>query len=131
GQSQPKPMEVPEHYGLSDFDFSVLQNTEGLQQDGPKTLILTWPKGPQRIRRRLRSQFRLGILPLITLSPFTCMPTTTVATKKRANNTRNKTRSDKVSAFNIEKAGIDLNSPVEDLVYMGSHDTDVTKNRSE
>ncbi|GJX38190.1 phospholipase-like protein [Tanacetum coccineum] len=38
GQSQPKPMEVPEHYGLSDFDFSVLQNTEGLQQDGPKTL---------------------------------------------------------------------------------------------
>ncbi|GJU74205.1 hypothetical protein Tco_1265610 [Tanacetum coccineum] len=28
GQSQPKPMEVPEHYGLSDFDFSVLQNTE-------------------------------------------------------------------------------------------------------
>ncbi|GJS26674.1 hypothetical protein Tco_0487294 [Tanacetum coccineum] len=28
-------------------------------------------------------------------------------------------------AFNIEKAGIDLNSPVEDLVYMGSHDTDV------
>ncbi|GJZ85498.1 hypothetical protein Tco_0650837 [Tanacetum coccineum] len=29
GQSQPKPMEVPEHYGLSDFDFSVLQNNGG------------------------------------------------------------------------------------------------------
>ncbi|GJW12446.1 hypothetical protein Tco_1578273 [Tanacetum coccineum] len=33
GQSKPKPVEVHEHYGLSDFDFSVLQNTK----DGPKT----------------------------------------------------------------------------------------------
>ncbi|GKF89135.1 hypothetical protein Tco_0263098 [Tanacetum coccineum] len=31
-------MEVPEHYGLFEFDFSVLQNMEGLQQDKPKTL---------------------------------------------------------------------------------------------
>ncbi|GJX23969.1 hypothetical protein Tco_0228414 [Tanacetum coccineum] len=53
------------------------------------------------------------------------MPTTTVAPKKRANNIRNKTRNDKVSAFNLGKAGIDLNSLVEDLVYMGSRDTDV------
>nr|GEV71059.1 hypothetical protein [Tanacetum cinerariifolium] len=37
------------------------------------------------------------------LSPFTCMPTTTVAPKKRANNIRNKTRNDKVSAFNLGK----------------------------
>nr|GEV29553.1 hypothetical protein [Tanacetum cinerariifolium] len=37
GQTKPKPVEVREHYGLSDFDFSVLQNTEGLRQDGPKT----------------------------------------------------------------------------------------------
>ncbi|GKB93301.1 ribonuclease H-like domain-containing protein, partial [Tanacetum coccineum] len=37
GQSKPKPVEVREHYRLSDFDFSVLQNTEGLRQDGPKT----------------------------------------------------------------------------------------------
>nr|GFC16511.1 phospholipase-like protein [Tanacetum cinerariifolium] len=33
GQSKPKSVEVREHYGLSDFDFSVLQNTE----DGPKS----------------------------------------------------------------------------------------------
>nr|GEU79363.1 hypothetical protein [Tanacetum cinerariifolium] len=72
GQSKPKPVEVRKHYELSDFDFSVLQNTEGLRQDGPKTFtkqasssFLTWPKGPQLIRRRLRSQFYLGILPLI------------------------------------------------------------------
>ncbi|GJS41801.1 phospholipase-like protein [Tanacetum coccineum] len=213
GQSQPKPMEVPEHYGLSDFDFSVLQNTEGLQQDGPKTLTKqssssffdmaqrtpTYPKtfeepissrhptshhGTPKIATPMplqgfapwssTNQARPSVIPatphIVTplsqqgfplcsstnqagpsqnhdvgvvnrdemprgkretfpskyqLSPFTCMPTTTVAPKKRANNTRNKTRSDKVSAFNIEKAGIDLNSPVEDLVYMGSHDTDV------
>nr|GEY56425.1 RNA-directed DNA polymerase, eukaryota [Tanacetum cinerariifolium] len=37
GQSKPKPVEVREHYGLSNFDFSVLQNTKGLRQDGPKT----------------------------------------------------------------------------------------------
>ncbi|GJY76650.1 phospholipase-like protein [Tanacetum coccineum] len=184
GQSQPKPMEVPEHYGLSDFDFSVLQNTEGLQQDGPKTLTKqssssffdmaqrtpTYPKtfeepissrhptshhgtpkiatpmplqgfapwsstnqaGPSQnhdvgvVNRDEMPRGKRETFPSkYQLSPFTCMPTTTVAPKKRANNTRNKTRSDKVSAFNIEKAGIDLNSPVEDLVYMGSHDTDV------
>nr|GEZ81939.1 purine permease [Tanacetum cinerariifolium] len=28
GQSKPKPVEVREHYGLSDFDFSILQNTK-------------------------------------------------------------------------------------------------------
>nr|GEZ81562.1 F-box domain-containing protein [Tanacetum cinerariifolium] len=59
------------------------------------------------------------------LSPFTCMPTTTVAPRKRSNNIRNLTRNDKVLAFNLGKAGIDLNSSVEDLVYMGSRDTDV------
>ncbi|GJT68796.1 phospholipase-like protein [Tanacetum coccineum] len=200
-------MEIPEHYGLSDFDFS------GLQQDGPKTLTKqssssffdmaqrtpTYPKtfeepissrhptshhGTPKIATPMplqgfapwssTNQARPSVIPatphIVTplsqqgfplcsstnqagpsqnhdvgvvnrdemprgkretfpskyqLSPFTCMPTTTVAPKKRANNTRNKTRSDKVSAFNIEKAGIDLNSPVEDLVYMGSHDTDV------
>nr|GEW43072.1 putative reverse transcriptase domain, reverse transcriptase zinc-binding domain protein [Tanacetum cinerariifolium] len=37
GQSKPKLVEVREHYGLSDFDFSVLQNTEGLRHDEPKT----------------------------------------------------------------------------------------------
>nr|GEV97421.1 auxin response factor 6-like isoform X1 [Tanacetum cinerariifolium] len=59
------------------------------------------------------------------LSPFTCMPTTKVAPKKRANNIRNKTMNTKVSAFNLGKASIDLNSSVEDLFYMGSRDTDV------
>nr|GEZ47401.1 hypothetical protein [Tanacetum cinerariifolium] len=58
------------------------------------------------------------------LSPFTCMPTTTVAPKKRANNIRNTTRNAKVSPFNLGKASIDLNSPVGELMYMGSCATD-------
>ncbi|GJV66970.1 phospholipase-like protein [Tanacetum coccineum] len=146
GQSQPKPMEVPEHYGLSDFDFSVLQNTEArpsvipatphivtpLSQQGFAPWSSTNQAGPSQnhdvgvVNRDEMPRGKRETFPSkYQLSPFTCMPTTTVAPKKRANNTRNKTRSDKVSAFNIEKAGIDLNSPVEDLVYMGSHDTDV------
>ncbi|GJW69499.1 phospholipase-like protein, partial [Tanacetum coccineum] len=200
GQSQPKPMEVPEHYGLSDFDFSVLQNTESSSSffdmaqrtpTYPKTFEEPIPSrhptsqpGSPKITTPMplqgfapwssTNQARPSVIPATPyiatpmsqqgfslwssinqggpsqnhdvgvvnpdemprgkretlpskyqVSPFTCMPTTTVAPKKRANNTRNKTRSDQVSAFNIEKAGIDLNSPVEDLVYMGSHDTDV------
>ncbi|GKD73224.1 phospholipase-like protein, partial [Tanacetum coccineum] len=205
GQSKPKPVEVSEHYGLSDFDFSVLQNTEGLRQDGPKTFTTSHPGtplqgfGPWSSTNQARpsvipatphiatpmsqqrfapwsstNQARPSVIPATPhiatpmsqqgfplwsstnqagpsqnhdvgvvnpdemprgkretfpskyqLSPFTCMPTTTVAPKKRANNTRNKTRNDKVSAFNLGKACIDLNSPVEDLVYMGSSDTDV------
>nr|GEZ04745.1 hypothetical protein [Tanacetum cinerariifolium] len=58
------------------------------------------------------------------LSPFTCMPTTTVAPKKRANNIRNTMRNAKVSPFNLGKASIDLNSPVGELMYMGSCATD-------
>ncbi|GJZ54780.1 phospholipase-like protein [Tanacetum coccineum] len=44
GQSQPKLMEVPEHYGLSDFDFSFLQNTELMIRVGPLVLVITVAK---------------------------------------------------------------------------------------
>ncbi|GJW35429.1 phospholipase-like protein [Tanacetum coccineum] len=58
------------------------------------------------------------------LSPFTCMPTTTVAPNKGAKNIRNTTRNAKVSPFNLGKASIDLNSPVGELMYMGLRATD-------
>ncbi|GKC69955.1 phospholipase-like protein [Tanacetum coccineum] len=56
------------------------------------------------------------------LSPFTCLPETTVAPKKRANNITNTTRNAIVSPFNLGKAGIDLNS--QELMYLGSRATD-------
>ncbi|GJU33603.1 hypothetical protein Tco_1181957 [Tanacetum coccineum] len=185
GQSKSKPMEVHEHYGLSDFDFSVLQNTE----DGPKTFTKqtsnsffdmdqrtpTYPNtleepipsrhptsypgtsqnpgtphiatpmaqqgfapwsstnqadpsqnpdvdrvNPDEMRRGKRET----IPSKYQLSPFTCMPTTTVAPNKGAKNIRNTTRNAKVSPFNLGKASIDLNSPVGELMYMGSRATD-------
>nr|GEU92660.1 phospholipase-like protein [Tanacetum cinerariifolium] len=58
------------------------------------------------------------------LSSFTCLPETTVAPKKRANNIRSMTRNAIVSPFNLRKAGIDLNSQVEELMYLGSRATD-------
>nr|GEW39603.1 hypothetical protein [Tanacetum cinerariifolium] len=187
GQSKPKPkpkpVEVREHYGLSDFDFSVLKNTKGLRQDGPKTFtkqtsssffdmaqrtptysktfeepissrhptsypgtphietpialqgFALWPStnqagpsqnpdvggvNPDEMHRGKRETFPSKY----QLSPFTCMPTTTVAHKKRANNIRNTTRNAKVSPFHLGNASIDLNSPVGELMYMGSCATD-------
>ncbi|GJY03605.1 hypothetical protein Tco_0369545 [Tanacetum coccineum] len=71
------------------------------------------------------------------LSPNTCLPETTVAPKKRANNNRKTTRNDKISAFDLGKAGIDLNEPVKDSVmvtgsratdeYLSFHNVDPTK----
>ncbi|GKA99703.1 hypothetical protein Tco_0827697 [Tanacetum coccineum] len=257
-----KPVEIHEHYGLSDFDFSVLQNKEGLRQDGPKTFTKqtsssffdmaqrtpTYPNtfedpipsrhptsypgtshimtpmtlqgfAPWSSTNQARPLQNLGS-PYITtpmaqqgfapwsstnqarpsqnpnsphiatpmaqqgfapwsstnqarpsqnpnsphiatpmaqqgfapwssinqagpsqnpdvggvnpdetrpskyqLSPFTCMPTTTVAPKKGAHNIRNTTRNAKVSHFNLGKAIIDLNSPMGELMYMGSRAT--------
>ncbi|GKC96221.1 phospholipase-like protein, partial [Tanacetum coccineum] len=208
GQSKPKPEEVREHYGLSDFDFSVLQNTE----DRPKTFtkqtsssffdmaqrtptypdtfeelipswnptyyfgtpyiatpmalqgFATWSStnqahpsqnpgtphiatpmaqqgfapwsstnqagpsqnrdvgvvNPDEMRRGKRETFPSKY----QLSPFTCMPSTMVAPKKRANNIRNTTRNAEVSSFNLAKSSIDLNSPVGKLMYMDSRATD-------
>nr|GEV86935.1 hypothetical protein [Tanacetum cinerariifolium] len=165
-KSKPKPVEVREHYGLSDFNFSVLQNTEGLRQDGPKTFTKqtsssffdmaqrtpTYPKtfdepipsrhptsypdtphipgpsqnpdaggvNPDEMRRGKRETFPNKY----QLSPFTCMPITMVAPKKRTNNIRNTTRNAKVSPFNLGKVSIDLNLLVREVMYMGSCATD-------
>ncbi|GJW36796.1 putative transcription factor B3-Domain family protein [Tanacetum coccineum] len=148
-KSQPNPKEVLNTMGLSDLilaffktmrtptyprrlransvsashlssrtpKFTTPMPLQGIAHGSSTNQVASLNEMPRGKRETFPSKYQL--------SPFTCMPTTTVAPKKRANNTRNKTRSDKVSAFNIEKAGIDLNSPVEDLVYMGSHDTDV------
>nr|GEY77953.1 phospholipase-like protein [Tanacetum cinerariifolium] len=124
-QSKPKPVEVHEHYGLSYFDFSVLQNTKAYpsvirgtpriatpmsqqrfpmssstNQAGPSQNHDAGVVNPDEMPRGKRETFPSKY----QLSPFTCMPTTTVAPKKRANNIRNKTRNDKVSAFNLGKA---------------------------
>ncbi|GJU12751.1 hypothetical protein Tco_1135147 [Tanacetum coccineum] len=169
GQSKPKPVEVHEHYGLSYFDFSVLQNTK----DGPKTftkqtsssffgMAQRTPTYPKTLEEPIPSRHPTSYpgtsqnpgtphiaTPMVQpgfalwsstnqagpsqnpnvgrvnpLSPFTCMPTTTVAPKKGANNIRNTTRNAKVSPFNLGKASIDLNSPVGELMYMGSRATD-------
>nr|GEV98291.1 hypothetical protein [Tanacetum cinerariifolium] len=130
-------MEVREHYGLSDFDFSVLQNTEGLRHDGLKPSrqgFSPWSStnqaspsqnpdvggvNPDEMHRGKRETFPRKY----QLSQFTCMPTTTVAPKKWTNNIST-TRNAKVSPFNLGKASIDLNSPVGELVYMGSCATD-------
>ncbi|GJZ92273.1 phospholipase-like protein [Tanacetum coccineum] len=74
---------------------------------------------PDEMRRGKRETFPSKY----QLSLFTCMPTTTVAPKKGANNIRNTTRNAKVSPFNLGKASIDLNSPVRELMYMGSRAT--------
>ncbi|GKD07145.1 hypothetical protein Tco_1186830 [Tanacetum coccineum] len=71
------------------------------------------------------------------LSPYTCLPKTTVAPKKRANNNRKTTRNDEILAFDLGKAGIDLNEPLEEEVmvtgscatdeYLSFHNVDPTK----
>nr|GEX19416.1 hypothetical protein [Tanacetum cinerariifolium] len=57
------------------------------------------------------------------LSPYTCLPETMVSPKIWANNIRN-TRNAKVLTFNLGNACIDINSQVEELMYLGSSATD-------
>ncbi|GJZ21677.1 transposase, MuDR, MULE transposase domain protein [Tanacetum coccineum] len=59
GQSQPKPMEVPEHYGLSDFDFSVLQNTEAGPSQNHDVGVVNRDEMP-RGKRGLSKQYSLA-----------------------------------------------------------------------
>ncbi|GKA80079.1 phospholipase-like protein [Tanacetum coccineum] len=47
-----------------------------------------------------------------------------IAPKKRANNNRKTTRNDEISPFNLEKAGIYLNKPLEEVMVAGSRATD-------
>nr|GEU76293.1 hypothetical protein [Tanacetum cinerariifolium] len=70
------------------------------------------------------------------LSPYTCLPETTVASKKQYNNNRKTTRNDEISPFNLEKAGIDLNKLLEEVMvtcsratdeYLSFHNVDPTK----
>ncbi|GKA62391.1 hypothetical protein Tco_0761910, partial [Tanacetum coccineum] len=89
-------------------------------QAGPSQNPNVGGVNPDEMRRGKRETF----LSKYQLSPFTCMPTTTVAPKKGANNIRNTTRNANVSPFNLGKASIDLNSPVGELMYMGSRATD-------
>ncbi|GJW54754.1 phospholipase-like protein [Tanacetum coccineum] len=185
GQSKPKSVEVSEHYGLSDFDFSVLQNTEGLRQDGPKTFTTSHPGtplqgfGPWSSTNQARpsvipatphiatpmsqqgfaswsstNQARPSVIPA-TLHIATPMsqqgfplwsstnqarPSVIPATPHIATpmsqqgfplwsstNQAGPSQNHDVGVVNPDEMprGIDLNSPVEDLVYMGSSDTDV------
>ncbi|GJU23503.1 phospholipase-like protein [Tanacetum coccineum] len=167
---QSKPVEVHEHYGLT--DFSGLQNSQGFRQASdsfydvgqttpiysatfeqpmpsrypisyPGTPHIATPMAQQGFAPRSSTSYQAGpthvsgvnpdamqrgkreIFPSkYQLSPFTCLPETTVAPKKRANNIRNTTRNAIVSPFNLGKAGIDLNSQVEELMYLGSRATD-------
>ncbi|GKC58593.1 hypothetical protein Tco_1086191 [Tanacetum coccineum] len=186
-------MEVREHYGLSDFDFSVLHKTE----DGSKTFTKqasssffdmaqrtpTYPKmfeepipsrhptshpGTPQILTPMplqgfapwssTNQARPSVIPAIPhiatpmsqqgFAPWSStnqarpsvIPTTPhIATPMSqqgfplwsSTNQAGPSQNHDVGvdemprAFNLGKAGIDLNSLVEDLVYMGSHDTDV------
>nr|GEU75121.1 phospholipase-like protein [Tanacetum cinerariifolium] len=61
GQSKPKPVEVREHYGLPTLILAFFKTRRGCDRTGlkpsrsrPAVRSLTWPKGPQLIRRRLR-----------------------------------------------------------------------------
>nr|GFA36330.1 hypothetical protein [Tanacetum cinerariifolium] len=72
GQSKPKPLEVLNTMSYPTLILAFFKTRRGCDMTGLKpsrsriaVRSLTWPKGPQRIRRCLRSQFRLGILPLI------------------------------------------------------------------
>ncbi|GJW55484.1 phospholipase-like protein [Tanacetum coccineum] len=178
-KGQSKPVEVREHYGLT--DFSGFQNSQGFQQAVPKmfttqasdsfydvgqttpiysatfeqpmpsryptsypgTPHIATPMAQQGFAPWSSTSYQAGpshvggvnpdamhrgkreIFPSkYQLSPFTCLPETTVAPKKRANNIRNTTRNAIVSPFNLGKAGIDLNSQVEELMYLGSRATD-------
>ncbi|GJS86382.1 phospholipase-like protein [Tanacetum coccineum] len=178
-KGQSKPVEVREHYGLT--DLRPFQNSQGFQQAVPKMFTTqasdsfydvgqTTPIYSTTFEQPMPSRYptsypgtphiatpmaQQGFAPWSStsyqagpshvggvnpdamhhgkretfpskyqLSPFTCMPDTTVAPKKRANNIRNTTRNAIVSPLNLEKAGIDLNSQVEELVYLGSRATD-------
>ncbi|GJY20077.1 hypothetical protein Tco_0392643 [Tanacetum coccineum] len=125
-KGQLKPVEVREHYGLN--NFSGFQNSQGFQQAVPKMFTTQASRSshvggvnPDAMHYGKRETFPSKY----QLSLFTCMPDTTVAPKKWANNIRNTTRNAIVSnTINLEKAGIDLNSQVEELVYLGSCATD-------
>ncbi|GKA31823.1 hypothetical protein Tco_0718190 [Tanacetum coccineum] len=162
-KGQSKPVEVREHYGLT--DFSGFQNSQGFQQVVPKmfttqasdsfydvgqttpiysatfeqpmpsryptsypgTLHIATPIAQQGFALWSSTSYQAGpshVGGVNPLTPFTCLPDTTVAPKKRANNIRNTTRNAIVSPFNLGKAGIDLNSQVEELMYLGSRATD-------
>nr|GEY67608.1 hypothetical protein [Tanacetum cinerariifolium] len=108
------PVEVNEDFGLS--DFSGVQNSEDAMLGG---------KRDTRLSKYL-------------LSPYTCLPETSVAPKKRDNNNNRKmTRNDEISPFDHGKAGIDLNELLEDSVmvtsssatdeYLSFHNVDPTK----
>ncbi|GJU71711.1 phospholipase-like protein, partial [Tanacetum coccineum] len=123
GQSKLKPVEVSEHYGLSDFDFSVLQNTE----DRPKTFTTSHPDTPLQGFGPWSSTNQAHPL-VIPATPHIATP----MSQQRfplwsSTNQAGPSQNHDVGVVNPDEMprGIDLNSPVEDLVYMGSSDTDV------
>nr|GEW65528.1 hypothetical protein [Tanacetum cinerariifolium] len=87
---------------------------------------LTWPKGPQLIRRRLRIPSRHPTSYLGTPHIATPMAQQVFAMWSSANQASPSQNHDVgVAHLDEMRRGIDLNSPVEDLLYMGSRDTDV------
>ncbi|GJV08504.1 phospholipase-like protein [Tanacetum coccineum] len=165
-KGQSKPVEVHEHYGLTDFSgFQNSQASDSFYDVGqttpiysatfeqpmssqyptsyPDTPHIATPMAQQGFAPWSSTSYQVGpshvgginpdamhrgkreIFPSkYQLTPFTCLPDTTVAPKKQANNIRNTTRNAIVSPFNLGKAGIDLNSQVEELMYLGSRATD-------
>ncbi|GJW83127.1 phospholipase-like protein, partial [Tanacetum coccineum] len=130
---QSKPMGSSlETHGLSTLIFAFLQNTEGLQQDGPKTLT----KQSSRRCPSVIPHLLIFVTPPLSQQGFPLCSSTNqagpsqnhdvgVVNRDEMLDVRERLSQATIIQLAHSPCVIDLNSPVlKDLVYMGSHDTD-------
>ncbi|GKC98662.1 phospholipase-like protein, partial [Tanacetum coccineum] len=150
-QAKKGPIDVGQHYGLS--DFSCFQNTHGFPRDGPTMAPMqsnnschpaSNPATPYNMTPMAQQGFaqwsstyqttvdrrpqcdpshNRDVVGVIP-SPYMALPDPTVAPNKPDDNCRNKTRKAKVSTFNLGKVGVDVNARFNDVMITGARATE-------